>query len=53
MNRYRAERVMKTLFNAAGAIFWVACMVVVTPFALIALELFWLANGGFGEMEGY
>jgi len=44
---------MKTLFNAAGAIFWVACMVVVTPFALIALELFWLANGGFGEMEGY
>ena len=44
---------MKMLFKAAGAIFWVLCMVVVAPFALIALGLFWLANGGFSEMEGY
>lgn len=44
---------MKTLFNAAGTIFWVLCMVVVTPFALIALGLFWLANGGVKEMDGY
>ena len=44
---------MKTLFNAAGAIFLALCMVVVMPFILMALGLFWLANGGFGEMEGY
>lgn len=44
---------MKTLFNAAGAIFWALCMVVVMPFILMALGLFWLANGGFKELEGY
>ena len=53
MNQYRAERVMKTLFKASGAIFWVACMVVVAPFALIALGLFRIAYGSAKEMEGY
>ena len=31
---------MKTLFKAAGTIFWVLCMVVFAPFALIALDCF-------------
>ena len=44
---------MKMLFKAAGTILWVACMVVVAPFVLLAMGLFWLANGGFSEMEGY
>ena len=44
---------MKMLFKAAGTIFWALCMVVVMPFILMALGLFWLANGGFGEMDGY
>lgn len=44
---------MQMLFKTLGWSFWALCMVVVAPFALIALGLFWLANGGFGEMEGY
>ena len=44
---------MKMLFKAAGAIFWVACMVVVAPFALIALGLFRMGYGSADEMEGY
>ena len=44
---------MKTLFKSTGTIFLVLCMVVFAPFALIALGLFWLANGGFSEMEWY
>ena len=44
---------MKTLFNAAGAIFWVVCMVVVAPFALVALGLFRIGYGSVKELEGY
>lgn len=50
---YFGDTLVKTLIKAAGAIFWAVCMVVVAPFALLALGLFWLANGGFGELKGY
>ena len=44
---------MKMLFKAAGTIFWVLCMVVFAPFALIALGLFRMGYGSADEMEGY
>ena len=44
---------MQAAFKTLGWLFWALCMVVVMPFILMALGLFWLANGGFKELEGY
>ena len=44
---------MKMLFKAAGAFFWVACMVLFASFALIALWLFRMVYGSADVIEGY
>ena len=42
---------MKTLFNALGAIFWVACILTLTPVIILAWVLVSLGYGK--ELEGY
>ena len=51
-NRYRTARLMmKTLFNALGAIFWVACILTLAPVIILAWVLVSLGYGR--ELEGY
>ena len=42
---------MKTLFNALGAIFWVACILTLAPVIILAWVLVSLGYGK--ELEGY
>ena len=52
MNQYRMGRLMmKTLFNALGAIFWVVCILALAPVIILALVLVSLGYGR--ELEGY
>ena len=42
---------MKTLFNAFGAIFWVVCILTLAPVIIFAWALVSLGYGN--ELEGY
>ena len=44
---------MKTLLKFLGWLAWVATTITLKCVAVVITGAFWLANGGFGEMEGY
>ena len=46
-----ARLMMKTLFNALGAIFWVVCILTLAPVIILAWVLVSLGYGK--ELEGY
>ena len=53
-NRCRTgRRTMKTLLKFLGWLAWVATTITLKCVAVVITGAFWLANGGFGEMEGY
>ena len=47
------EVMMKPLLKVLGWSLWAATKITLKCVALIVTGAFWLANGGFGEMEGY